>query len=298
MDYYKVLDVNNSSSAEEIKKAYRKLSMKHHPDRGGNPEEFKKINEAYQILGDQDKRKQYEMRNNSPFINHHNINQNMDPILKMFFGGGGMPGFGGGMHGFGGGMPNVHIFRNGRPMNTHSIQKPPPIIKKITINLSQAYSGLTYPILIERWIIINNEKKIEKEKLYVNIHQGIDSGEIIIVKDKGNIINNSMKGDIKIHIRVENNSVFKRNGLNLKLKKTITLKESLTGFKFDIKHLNDKKYTITNDAGYIIPVHYKKHIDNLGIKRGSQIGKLIIEFEIIFPKKLTKEQINSIKNIL
>ena len=52
MDYYKVLGVKESSTDDEIKKAFRKLSMKHHPDRGGDAEQFKKINEAYQTLGD------------------------------------------------------------------------------------------------------------------------------------------------------------------------------------------------------------------------------------------------------
>ena len=61
MDYYKVLGVNESSSQDDIKKAYRKLSLKHHPDRGGDEEQFKKINEAYSILGDVEKRRMYKM---------------------------------------------------------------------------------------------------------------------------------------------------------------------------------------------------------------------------------------------
>ena len=52
MDYYKVLGVDPKSSQGDIKKAFRKLSLKHHPDRGGDAEEFKKINEAYSTLGD------------------------------------------------------------------------------------------------------------------------------------------------------------------------------------------------------------------------------------------------------
>ena len=51
MDYYAVLGITKSSSPEEIKQAYRKLAMKHHPDKGGDEAEFKKINEAYAVLG-------------------------------------------------------------------------------------------------------------------------------------------------------------------------------------------------------------------------------------------------------
>ena len=297
MDYYKVLGVNENSSDDEIKKAYRKLSLKHHPDRGGNAEEFKKINEAYSTLGDVEKRQMYKMRRRNPFQNFGGQESDLDPLFKMFFGGGiqGMPGMPG-MPGMG--MPHVQIFRNGRAMNMNALQKPVPIIKTITISLTQSFSGFTYPLQIERWIIINNEKRLEKEKMYVKINKGIDSGEIIIIRNKGNVINETLKGDIKLFIKVENKSDFKREGLNLKLKKTISLKESLTGFKFDIKHINGKSYTINNDSGNIIPSNYIKEIDNLGMLREDITGKLVIEFKIIFPEKLSEEQINKLKEIL
>ena len=196
------------------------------------------------------------------------------------------------------GMPNVQIFRNGRPVNMNRIQKPEPLIQNITINLTQSYSGINYPLVINRWIMINNVKKNETEKIYFPIPKGIDSGEIIVIKDKGNCINNIHRGDLKLHITVKNNTEFKREGLNLKIKKTITLKQSLTGFSFDVRHINGKTYTINNDKGNIIPVNYSKEIDNLGMSRDNNIGKLIIKFDILFPRKLTNEQIDKLKEIL
>ena len=308
-DYYKVLGVPESSTQEAIKKAYRKLSLKHHPDRGGDAEQFKRINEAYSILGDPEKRRMHKIRSADPF-SQMNGSPDLDPIFKMFFGGGipgmsgmpGMPGMPGmtGMPGMPGmhGMPHVQIFRNGQPMNMHSIQKPSPIIKTLTITLEQSYNGLTYPLQIERWIMINNEKRIEKEKLYINIKKGVDTGEIIILKEKGNIINERLKGDIKLRIKVENKSNMKREGINLIYKKTISLKESLTGFTFDIKHINNKIYTINNEGGNIIPTNYVKEIPNLGMTRQQTTGKLIIKFDVIFPETLTKDQIKSLKEIL
>ena len=68
MDYWKVLGVNENSSDDEIKKSYRKLSLKHHPDRGGDGIQFKKINEAYQTLGDTNKRQMYKMNRGNPFL--------------------------------------------------------------------------------------------------------------------------------------------------------------------------------------------------------------------------------------
>ena len=300
MDYYKVLGVSESSNQDDIKKAYRKLSLKHHPDRGGDAEQFKKINEAYSVLGDVEKRKMYKMRNSNPF-GAMGGEPDLDPIFRMFFGGGGfpgMPGMSGNMGGGIPGMPHVQIFRNGQSVNMNSLRKPAPIMKTITITLEQSYTGITYPLLIERWIVVNNEKRIEKEKLYVKINKGIDTGEIIMVKDKGNVINERLKGDIKLFIKIENKTNMKREGLNLKLKKEITLKESLTGFKFDIKHINGKTYTINNEGGNIIPSNYIKEIGNLGMTREDVTGNLIIEFNVLFPEKLSTEQIDKLKEIL
>ena len=89
-----------------------------------------------------------------------------------------------------------------------------------------------------------------------------------------------------------------RDGLNLKYNKDITLKEALTGFKFDIKHINGKTYTINNEGGNIIPSNYKKEIVNLGMSRQNNVGKLLITFNVIFPETLTPEQIKSLKEIL
>jgi DnaJ-class molecular chaperone len=301
MDYYEVLGLTENASSSDIKKAYRKLSLKHHPDRKGDVETFKKINEAYQTLGDPQKRNLYKMKQQSPFGNTE------EELFKMFFSGfdsmaGGIPGMVKGMPGMVGGMPGMHggpriqIFRNGRPVNM--VQKPESIVKTITISLEQSYSGFTYPLQIERWIMVQNEKRIEKEKLYVKINKGIDSGEIIMIENKGNSINDKVRGDIKLFIKVENNTNMERDGINLKIKKKITLKESLTGFKFEIKHLNGKTFTINNDSGNIIPANYSKEIENLGMIREDVTGKLIIEFIVVFPDKLTEEQIVKLREIL
>lgn len=82
MDYYKRLGVNKTASPDEIKKAYKKLAMQHHPDRGGNQRKFQEINEAYDILKDPQKRKQYD--NPQPEINMNS--QNFEDVFSQFFG--------------------------------------------------------------------------------------------------------------------------------------------------------------------------------------------------------------------
>ena len=313
MDYYKVLGVDPNSSQDVIKKAFRKLSLKHHPDRGGDAEEFKKINEAYTTLSDVEKKRMYDMKKNNPFMGGGGA-EGVDEIFKMFFGGGipGMPpGMPPGMHpgnvhintgGFGGipGMPNVQIFRNGRPVNmAQRMAKPPPIIKKIEISLEDAYNGINYPIEIDRWIMVGNEKRHEKEKIYVNIHKGVDNGEIKIVRDKGHVINDSLKGDVKVFIKINNKKgELQRQGLNLLCEKNITLKEALCGFLFEIKHVNGKTYNIKHDKGNIIPPNFIKQINGLGMERNNVKGNLIIKFNISFPKTLTNEQIDQLEKIL
>ena len=136
-------------------------------------------------------------------------------------------------------------------MNMNRVRKPQPIVKSIKISLENAYNGITLPITISRSITINNERKTEQEKIYVPIKPGIDHGELIILKDKGDIINETIKGDVKLFVNVENNTTFVRDGLDILYKQDISLKESLTGFKFDIKHLNGKTYTINNDNGNV-----------------------------------------------
>lgn len=310
MDLYKILNVDKNSSHEEIKKAYRKASMKHHPDRGGNAEEFKKINRAYEILGDEIKKNDYDMKSRSPFFNGNNIFSSdemggemggeMPDFFKMFFGGG--PVDIGRMSGFAGpggmnGHPNIHIFRNGKPVFRKTM-KPAAISKTITIPLTDAYNGVKYPLEIERWIILNNMKKTENETIYVDIYKGIDSNEIIIVEGKGNINEHGMQGDIKIFIKIDNHKVMDRHGLNLVVNKDITLKDSLVGFKFDVTHLNGKTYTINNTNGKVINPGYKSVIENMGMKRGDQVGKLIVVFHVNFPKNLSGEQRKKLRDIL
>lgn len=335
-NFYKILSVNENANHDEIKKAYRKLSLQYHPDKNPSPEateKYKTINEAYSILGDEQKRKQYDMERRNPFMNMNNMGNgnDIDEIFKTFFsngpfGFGGMPGMHG-MHGMPGmpGMHNMdnedledlqnignmfgipgfppgaqfHFFHNGRPVNLgKSMQKPSAINKTIHIDMEQVYNGATIPIDIERWIYENNVKLSEIETLYVSIPRGIDDNEIIVLKEKGNILNDTCKGDVKIFIKIINNTEIKRIGLDLYYDKTISLKDALCGFSFEIKFINGKIYTLNNVVGNIISPGYKKIIPNMGLIRDGHTGNLIITFHVEFPEKLDNELIKKISEIL
>jgi len=296
-NYYSILGVDENASSDDIKKAFRKLSMKHHPDRGGKKDVFQKINTAYQALGDPQKRQQYNMsRNGNPLANlfggmrgPQNSQDGLGQMFNMMFGGG----FPGGMN-----NPNVQIFHNGVRMNQNVLQKPPPIVKTIEISLEQAYSGLNVPIEIERWFDSGGTRRVEKEKIYIEIPKGIDSNEIILINGKGNIKNENVKGDIKLFINIKNNTNFIRDGLDLIIEKKISLKEALIGFEFDIKHISGKSFKINNVDGNVIKPFFKKNIPELGMIRGNKKGNLIISFMVEFPETLTKKQKEEINNIL
>jgi DnaJ-class molecular chaperone len=314
-NYYNILGVSEKASKDEIKKAYRSLQMKWHPDKNhGNQDAInmtQKINEAYETLGDEQKREEYNIRRNNPNP-FASMNMNggggmevpMNDIFNMFFGGG-MPGMPPGMP-FAGmpgmqGMPpgaRIHIF-NGGPMGfQQAMSKPPPIMKTINISMEQVLTGTTIPLEIERWIMENGIKVHENETIYVTVPQGIDDNELIILRDKGNVLNEHIKGDVKVFVKIINETEFKRSGLDLILEKNISLKDALCGFTFEIKFINGKSYTLNNNKGNIIPPEYKKVYPNMGLTREEHKGNMIIHFHIDFPEKLTDEQIAKISDAL
>ena len=322
-DHYATLELSETANAEEIKKAFRRLSLKYHPDKNhGKPdtvEMFQKVSEAYETLGDTSKKQEYDMMRKNPFARMASMDgsqemqfENIDEMFANMFFGGGSGGMPGGIFGFPGGMnmggmnmggmnmggnPNIRIFRNGMPVHM-GLEKPTPIIKTVVINMQQVLNGAKIPLEIERWIVENGTKVFETITLYVDIFKGIDQNEIIILREEGNVINQTCKGDVKIFVKIENNTQFIRNGLDLLLEHTISLKEALCGFTYELKHLNERIYTINNKAGNVISPEFKKIIPEMGLTREQHTGNLILQFHVTFPTTLTLQQIAQISEIL
>jgi len=301
--YYTLLGVNEKSTQDEIKKAYRALSLKWHPDKNNEPEaigKFQKINEAYETLGEEQKRAEYDASRRNPFNRPGNMPPHpgagfmptdMDNIFQAFFGGG-VPGFGQHFNVFNGGPGGpIHFVQ-------HGLQKPTPIVKNLTVSLDQVFNGVNIPIEIERWLVEGTNKVFEKETVYVTLPKGIDDGEILILREKGNVINEKIKGDIKIFIKVEPNQSYQRRGLDLFMTHKISLKDALCGFTMELKHINGRIYTLNNNTGTIIQPDYKKVIPNMGLTRDEHTGNLILSFVVEFPQMLTPEQINSLREVL
>ena len=292
--YYSILQLDENSTYEMIKKSFRKLSLKYHPDCNKNidtTEKYKEIVEAYEYLTKLHEKKNNNSKSNintSSNNNNNNNNNNNQEFQQTTF-------------------PNNinNIFKFFSTYSTHNIKpninilnKPIPIINNIKISINQAYTGCLLPINIERWIIVDNNKITEKELLYINIPKGVDNNEIIIIKNKGNVINDNNIGDVKIIINIENNSIYKRDGLNLFYNHSISLKDALCGFNFTINTLSGEKLNFENPSNNIITPNKTIKIKNKGIIRDNHIGDLIIQFNLVFPNNLSDDKIKLLKDIL
>jgi DnaJ-class molecular chaperone len=313
---YDILGVKKNVTPEELKKTWRVLSLKYHPDRNTNISEEEKtkitkkyqtINAAYDVLSDKEKRNMYDITGDvnaeapsaHAFGGMHGIPINPEEIFNLFTGGGGMDGMGGmgGLGGLFGGRGGVfHV--NGQPMHfQEQIRRPRPLQQYITITLAESYSGITKKIDIDRMIVTNNSRRKEQETLYATIPPGIDSNEVITIEGKGNAIDDNY-GDIKIIVSVQNNTGFIREGLDLIYKKEITLRDALCGFTFDMKYIDGRIFKINNDNGNIIEPGHKKIIKDMGITRNGHRGNLTIIFNVKFPDSLSRDKIKGLSSML
>ena len=311
--HYESLNVSQDATEEDIKKSYRKLSLKYHPDRNGGNQEFtekyKEINEAYEILGDKQKREQYDMElkfgmggGMGGMDNMHDINN----IFNMMFGGG-FPGAGG-FHAAGGfpGGEGIHIFHGG-PGGFRGAEhifaqmnKPPPIIKHVKITLEQAYHGADINIDYERSVFHEDKGLVTQfENMTIHIPAGIEENEVMIFRGQGHMHREDVCGDIKVTFSITNDTIFKRHGMDLIYHKRLSLKEALCGFSFEISHLNGKTLNMNNLTNHaIIKPNYKKVVPGLGMVKNNVTGNLIIEIFIDFPESLPKEKIELLRDIL
>jgi DnaJ-class molecular chaperone len=312
-NYYDVLNVPKDADHNQIKKAYRSLSLKYHPDRNPSEEAKKKIvevNEAYEVLSDEKNRKEYDMKleyGDNPFVNLQTEMPDLNNLFGMMFGNNpGMMGGPGMMFGNNPGMmgggPNIRIFHRGGPGNIQteifSQVQIEPIHKKVDITLQQSYNGEPLSFQNNYYSIEDNKRVFHNEEVNINIPQGIDNNETIIIPNQGNLANNQ-RGELRIQINLINNTEYLRNGLDLIYNKRITLKESLCGVNFIVEHINGKKLNLnTLENPHIILPNYSKIIPQMGMKKDNQIGNLKINFEVEFPKQLSTEQIKQLNAIL
>jgi len=302
-DYYSILGVSRNASQEEIKKAYRRLALKYHPDRNkGNPqaeERFKEINEAYAVLSDPEKRRQYDMFGAEGFhqrFTQEDIFRNFD-FSSIFseFGLGGddfisriFGGMGAGTGGFGGrrkrcqqGAPFGFDFYSQQAGG--GAQKGQDVTLELTISLEESIRGTEK--------LITYQLNGKQERVSVKIPPGIEEGKKLRLAGKGQPSPwGGQPGDLYIKIRIAPHPVFRREKNDLFLTRHIKLSEALLGTEISVPTLNGKTLKLKVPPG--IQSHTKMRLKNQGVKSltNGNKGDMYVEIVVDLPKQLTPEQ--------
>jgi len=213
MDYYKILGVDRNATPDEIKKAYRKMAAKHHPDRGGDTAEFQKIEEAYRNLSDPQLKSQHD--NPNPF-------------------GGGPEGF----NGFPGGFS--FSFGGGNPFDD--------IYSQFT---RQRQQQRVYTVSI--WVTLEQVAKGSEETVQFNTHLGVKTFNIKVpqgISDGQSIRYQNLMpdGDLQIEFRVHAHSVFERRGLDLYVTREISVFDLILGITVQVPTILGETLEVTVPA--------------------------------------------------
>ncbi|GAA7041903.1 DnaJ family protein [Helicobacter pylori] len=279
---YQTLDVSENANQDEIKKSYRRLARKYHPDLNKTKEaeeKFKEINAAYEILSDEEKRRQYDQfgdnmfggQNFSDFARSHNASEDLDDILSSIFGRGGFSQrFSQNSQGFSG-FNFSNFAHEDLDMTT-------------TLNVSVLDT------------LLGNKKQvsINNETFSLKIPIGVEEGEKIRVRNKGKM-GRTGRGDLLLQIHIEEDEIYRREKDDIIQIFDLPLKTALFGGKIEIAAWH-KTLTLT------IPPNTKAmqkfRIKDKGIKnrKTSHVGDLYLQARLILPK--TETLSNELKALL
>lgn len=276
MDYYSTLGIGKNASQDDIKKAYKKQSMAHHPDRtGGDDSKFKEINEAYQTLNDPQKKQMYDQFGTT------DPNQGFNFRSGDFAGGnpfGGQAGFDDIFENFFG------MGRGRRPQNN-------PINVAIDISIEDVLNGKSLNIEIG---MSNGRTKV----VTVNIPPGVEAGQQIRFRGMGDNVHQQLPpGDLFVHIRVRNHPRFTRHGDNIQCNVNVDVLDLVIGTKATVNTLDGKSLEINIPPGTQPDTVLSCKGEGLPNVRTKQVGNLLIKVKGITPKSLTPEDITKLKDV-
>ncbi len=300
-DYYKTLGLEKSASAEDIKKAYRKLALKHHPDRNPNDkknaeEKFKKISEAYAVLSDPEKRQQYDNYGSEAFsqkFSQEDIFRGFDinDILRdLGFGGlGGFTVFGGG----GGGRGRRQTYQQrvdpfgeyyGEQQYRQTMQQRGEDLEyNLSITLEEAAAGAEKKIALRQ--------ANATQELKVKIPPGISSGQKLRLPGKGSPgFSGGPAGDIYLNINVLPHPVFTREGDDIVTEVSVKFSQAALGSSIDVPTLNGQTKRIKVPPGTQSNMRIRMKGFGLPRFKGGGKGNEYVKINVIVPKKLTEKQ--------
>ena len=288
-DYYKLLGVNRNASEAEIKKAYRKLAMKYHPDHAKGDkaaeEKFKKISEAYAVLSDKDKRQEYDTFGSEGFRQRFSQEDifrgfNINDILREF-------GFGGDVFG-GEGRGTRFSYGTGSPFGGRGRQQPQSvkgsdIIYELPLTLREAAFGTNKTVTIQNQGL--------PERISVKIPKGMTAGKKLRLVGKGNPGPfGGPRGDLYIQAALIEDPVFGIEGPDLVTHRDIKITEALLGATISVPTLEDKKFNLKIPAGTKSGTRLRLTGHGLPTMQATKKGDLYVHIHIQVPQNLTREQ--------
>lgn len=297
-DYYQVLGVSKSASPEEIKKTYRKLALKYHPDRNqgdkGAEAKFKDISEAYAVLSDPEKKKQYDMFGTDGFhkrFTQEDIFRDFDfgsifkefgfrtggrdqNIFSQIFGGPGQAHYRGG-----GPFDSTYGGFGGQPQGMRGQN----LVYELSVTLEEAATTTDK--------VISYQVGARPEKVSVKVPAGISTGKKLRLQGKGQPGSyGGPSGDLYIQIRVIDHPLFKREGDDLILMREIKFSEALLGAEIEVPTIDRKTLRLKippgtqSNARFRLKGHGMPHMN-----RGGR-GDAFVRVTIRIPKRLNKKQ--------
>lgn len=309
-DYYQILGLDKKASPDEIKKAYRKLALKYHPDRNEGDKEaeerFKEVNEAYAVLSDEEKRKQYDTFGSQGFKQRFSqediyrgsdisdIMRDMglggDFFSRIFSGGMGGRGAPGGFrtytHGAGprpgmGGMGGMGFdpnqFGGARPMRGSDL------VYELPVTLEDIFHGA------EKSVSYRSGGQVQK--VSVKIPPGFPTGKKLRLSGKGEPgPQGGPAGDLLIKVRVLDHPQFTRKGDNLEAVREINFTQAALGDTIEIKTIEGKLLSVKVPKGAQNGQKLRLKGHGLPVFKSQDRGALIVTLKVVVPKKLKKRQ--------
>lgn len=324
--FYELLGVPQAATPQQIKAAYRDLAKKLHPDKGGDPEKFKEVQKAYEVLSNEEKRATYDK-----------------------FGEKGLENGGGG--GGAGGANDIfsQLFNQGGGRQQGGRKQGPDVVFELKLNLEEFYNGANKKLKLAKNVICTacsgkggkadevkqctdckgrgikivirqmgpmvqqmqsqcgtcdgegsvipasarcqtceGKKTIRESKVFeVFVEKGVKNGETVVFRGEADQQPDVETGNLVIKLTQKPHAVFRREGPHLFIKKTISLRDALTGVKFDVKHLDGRNLTVTSPGREIVKPGDVKAIREEGMplpRNPMNKGNLYVVFDIEFPK--------------
>ena len=329
---YETLEINSDASENEIKKAYRKLAMKHHPDKGGDSAKFKEISAAFEILGNKDKKEKYDnfgiTDDSGPSSGHHGGMDPMDIFSQMF---GGNP-FGNFQQRprknvqsinfnislndlYTGKDVKMKIERNVSCNTCNGTGSKDPVKRCVQCNGSGIYQKIVQigPGMVQRMqgMCPKCEGKgtftenkcfrckgscIIKESTFINvtISPGSENDDYIILQDKGDYIPDSkLYSDLKLILKQRNHSLLKRKGNDLYINYSISLSDAIFGIHIGYRHLDNNDYIFKLQKNTVLQYKSTYVARKMGMKKNNTNGDLYINFDIIFPLQIKNDSLDN-----